>query len=276
MRVFTSLFLFLLILSFSFPVQASAPTPQSSNTNVSARVGQYYLNLSGIVAPYASLSIIVDNTTLTSTVADSTGKFSFSKIPITAGLTGFCLDAVDFKRLGESYTCFTIPAANSDITINNIFLPPTLGLERKEINQGEDAVIWGYGVPGAAITIHISNGKTFQVMADAQGYYQLHVKIAKAGKYELYADETYQNQSSKIPDRKTLLLALSLTQQAGNKAGQAAKNIYQVLSGFPWTALFIIIPLFILIIIWLKRLKPEWFLIPVWKKKRKRNDVRKM
>src|ERR1035437_3160478 len=102
----------------------------SLGTTVQASVGEFYLNLSGFVSPFASIVLSSDGVLMRTTIADEKGNFSIPQVLIKMGFSHFCLDAIDFKRIGESYTCFTIPPATDSVTMNNIFLPPTLGLSR--------------------------------------------------------------------------------------------------------------------------------------------------
>ncbi|MDE2588331.1 MAG: hypothetical protein KGL95_01525, partial [Patescibacteria group bacterium] len=154
---------------FTSPAIASTFTPPGQSTDVSAKVGSYYLSLSGYIAPYASIVLVANDLALKSTVADANGYFAIPNVIVNQGFSQFCLDAVDVKRLGESYTCLTIPPINDNYTKDNIFLPPTLGVERSEVNVGDNAVAWGYSMPGASVTVHSSDGRTFTTTADATG-----------------------------------------------------------------------------------------------------------
>lgn len=255
----SKIYLFLIIfLILSFPQNVLSVSSIQSES-ISASIGQFYLSLSGYIAPDASVVLISDNVVLRSTVADLNGYFYITGVLINKGFSSFCLDAIDFKRLGESYTCFNISPAETNIIMNDIFLPPTLGLQRSEITIGQDAVVWGYTMPNAEVTIHGSDGKTYKVIADSTGYYQYNFKIYGQGKYELFADALYQNKKSMIPNRKVILNVLSIPESTLKKGKKVASNIWQFLLGSPWGILLILIPLIILIVILMRIIKPEWF-----------------
>ena len=91
----------------------SYPTGTAS-TQVEGTVGQFFLNLYGFISPFASVVLSSNGSYITGVTADAQGNFSFTQILINKGFSNFCLDAIDFKRVGESYTCF------------NIRLPPPL------------------------------------------------------------------------------------------------------------------------------------------------------
>jgi hypothetical protein len=129
-----------LLLQMSVPVLAASKTKlKSPGITVSASVGEFYLSVSGYIAPFASLVLTSDGVFYRSTVADKFGNFSLTDIEIKAGFSKFCILAKDFHNLGESYTCFSFPPATGDIIMKDIFLPPTLALERSEITSGSNA-----------------------------------------------------------------------------------------------------------------------------------------
>lgn len=228
-------------------------------TNVSAKVGQYYLNLSGFIAPYASVVLVNNGNILRSVVADQRGYFYFTGVLIDKGFSNFCLDAVDVKRLGESYTCLTVNPATSSITQNSIFLPPTFGVERDQINVGSNVIVWGYSMPLAQVKVYLSDGRFVNVTADSTGFYQTKFKIDKTGSYEFFADAFYKNQKSLTPSRKSSFLALSSIQQLQNKTASWFNKLINFILQNPFGVVLVILPILILIIILLKKLRPAWF-----------------
>lgn len=127
---------FFLVLSLFNPIGASAAS-KSGSTQVFGSIGEFYLNISGFISPFASIVMTSDGVFIRAIVADENDNFSISEVLIKKGFSHFCLDAIDFKRIGKSYTCFSFPPAEADITMTDIFLPPTLGLSREEIANGQ-------------------------------------------------------------------------------------------------------------------------------------------
>ena len=238
---------------------ADTYAPPGQTTTVSATVGSYYLSLSGYVAPYASVVLVSNDSALKSTVADANGFFSISNVIVNKGFSQFCLDAVDIKRLGESYTCLQIPAIMDNYSKNNIFLPPTLGVQRTEVNVGDSAVAWGYSMPGATVTVHSSDGRVFTATADNTGYYEVHMKMQQAGQFELFADATYHHVTSLKPDRTTSLIALSVAQQVAKVTENTTKKVWNFLTGSPWAIILLLLILLILLILVLRKLFPRLF-----------------
>jgi hypothetical protein len=248
----------------------STPTA-ALQTEVQAAVGEFYLNLSGYVSPFASLTLTSDGIYLGGAVADANGNFVISQILINAGFSSFCIDAIDFKRIGESYTCFTIPPATASVTMNNIFLPPTLGLSRTTINAGGSATAFGYTMPKAKVTLHFNN-VLFIVYADANGYYEVNLKNVPVGTYSLYSTANYQQKDSLVPTKKLQLTALSKSAQVSQQVKQTVGNwwdqLLRFLRNWLWNPLWLAIPILILIIILIRKLWGKHLPIPVKKKSR--------
>lgn len=245
---------------FASPAEAVTIPSGHFNVKVSASIGQYYISLSGFIAPFASIVLTTDNQVMRSIAADSTGHFSISQVLVKQGFTHFCLTAVDVKRLGQSEACFTIPPVHGDYVRNNIFLPPTIGLFRTQIRVGSNAVIWGYSMPGALVHVHSSDGTTYTATADKDGFYRIETLIAKAGSYDLSADATYKKQNSEKPVNKVTLLALTFAQETGQGFSNWLRNLLTFLFNLPLGPLWLAIPILILIYILYRKLKG----LPIW------------
>ncbi len=244
----------------TFNCNAQVTLPKAShNTNVSAKVGQYYLNLSGWISPYASVVLTSDGIFLRSTVADSNGNFYITGVLIKAGFSNFCLEAIDFKRLGESYTCFNVPPATEDVNFKDIFLPPTLGLSRSEMGDNEEAIAFGYTMPGAKVKLYLSNGQIIETTANNEGYYEFKLKNLKSGKYELYAKAEYQNKESLKPTKTLKLTSLSWWEMFLAFIRDIWKEIVKFVTSIGLGPLWIALPIIILIIILILKLWPEKF-----------------
>lgn len=229
-------------------------------TQVSATVGELTLSVSGFISPYASIVMATkDGVFLRAAVADEKGNFSISQVLIKKGFANFCLSAIDFKRIGESTTCFSFPPAQQSITMNNLFLPPTLGLSKTEVAEGAPVLAFGYTMPGATVTLHLSNGKTITATADAAGYYSFNLKDLKAGKYDLYTKAQYKEKESLAPTKKLQLKSLSFWEQIMAFFRNLWKKLLSVITAIALGPLWLAIPILILIIILLRKLYPDRF-----------------
>ncbi len=247
------------VLLFALLWGEAKQAPLSSTQKVLAQVGDYRLNLSGFASPFASIILTIDGVFYRSAVADKDGRFSITDVLIKKGFDGFCLLHVDFKRLGESEACITVPPATGSVTKNDIFLPPTLGLQRAEIEAGSDAVAFGYTMPGATVTIHLGEGKSFTVIADANGYYEYTLEAVPAGEYQLFATAEYKGKPSEAPSRTVKLTALSLWDQLINFIRKLWNDFVDRLTGLGLGPLWLIFPLVPIITYLILRLWPERF-----------------
>lgn len=271
-RLVFSLFFILLVGVVLLP-QVTAATLKNATVTVSATVGNLSLSLSGIVSPYASIGLSSNGAFLRGSVADQNGNFSITDVTIQQGFSSFCLTVVDIKRLGESVTCFSIAPATANIVMTNIFLPPTLGLYRTEINAGSDALAFGYTMPYAKVRIRLSNGKVYTITANSKGRYQITIPKLSAGTYILIATAVYNGQQSQTPTKGVQLKALSLYEQVRK---QSKKSLTQVAS-VPLGLLWLLIPLLIIILLLAIKLWPEWFgwFFFLWRRKNKKDKENK-
>ena len=253
------LILFLLLISLIFNLKSPLATQASFQVNAQAQVGKFYLNLSGYISPYASVVLTIDGIFARATVADAGGNFSISGVLIKEGFSQFCLEAVDFKRLGDSYTCFDIPPAKGEVTMKDIFLPPTLGLSKNVIAEGGETLAFGYTMPGAEVTLYLSNGQKLTTFADQTGYYVFHIKNLKAGTYNLYARAIYNYKESLAPTKTVQLKALSWWEQLIAFLQSILENIQKFFTSWSLGPLWLGLPILILIIILILKIWPERF-----------------
>lgn len=226
---------------------------------VKARVGAFSLSLSGWASPFASVIMRSDGVFYRSTTADENGYWVINDITIKEDFSSFCLEHIDYRNLGSSTTCLTVPPAKSDISKLNIFLPPTLSLQRVEISAGGKADVFGYTMPNGKVTIHLSNGETYETTADGNGYYELSIENLPAGSYELYATAVYRGQASSTPTTTVKLVALSLWQQILKWSKNLFTWLWNVLTGFGLGPLWFILPLIPFMMYLIVKIWPEKF-----------------
>lgn len=241
-------------LSIIIPKEVNAQT-----TNVSASVGKYYVTISGYVSPFASVVMSANSIFMASTVADPEGNFTLKNVFVNEGFTDFCLEAIDVKRVGDSYTCLKIDAVFKDTSKEEIFLPPTLGLSGQKINPGSSVFASGYSMPSAKVIINISKDIKIDVSADENGYYKYELKDLPAGKYSLFATARHGDKDSEKPTRTKDLEALSL-------GGVIKQNLFLILL----FVLLVIVAIILLLILLSKRIRDRFKNIILRKPKSKK------
>jgi len=219
MRIFLFVFSVVSLLIFKPNISYAQTTlipekAQSGSAVVTATVGDKYLNVNGYQSPNAS--IVIQTTSgifLESTTADGNGYFSITNILITDDFPGFCFTAIDFRRIGESESCVDITKVVTESqTYSDIFLPPTIGLSRKLIAEGEDAQIFGYSMPQAQVDIEFE-GESVTLQADETGYYEFIYEDVPAGVYAFSSKGKLDGIDSLEPKNKAILEVLTLQEQ---------------------------------------------------------------
>jgi hypothetical protein len=251
-----------LFLSFAFLNSAFAQKTLlkgSLKTTVQATVGEFSLSICGYIAPNASIVETIDGVFARATVADQNGDFCVTDVLIKRGASKICLDAIDFKRIGESIACFSIPPAQASITMKDVFLPPTLGLSRNEVAEGASVKAYGYSMPGALVTLYLSNGKVLTTYADPTGYYEFTISGLKAGSYSLYAKAQFNHKQSLDPTNRLKLRSLSWWDQLIAFIKDLWNKFLKFLKDLALGPLWLVIPILISIIILLVKLVPGRF-----------------
>jgi len=239
---------FILLIGQVFGATLFPQFSQSKSSVVTATVGTYHLTVNGYQSPYASIVLKTQNGVfLASTTADANGYFSISNILINSSVLTYCFQAVDFKRIGESEACITLDGPiNSDITKNDIFLPPTIGLSKKQINAGQDAIIYGYSMPGATVYLYIE-GEVVTLTADTTGFYSYTYKNVPEGIFRITTSAELNDKKSLDPTNEVVLESLSVGQQITN---EGKKTIGKVKKAVPFNLLpFLLIALGFLVAI---------------------------
>lgn len=220
---------FVLLIGQVFGATLFPQFAKSKSSVVTATVGTYHLSVTGYQSPYASIILKTENGTfLASTTADSNGYFSISNTLINSSVFTYCFQAVDFKRIGESDACVTLAGPlTSDITKTDIFLPPTIGLSKKQINAGQDAIIYGYSMPGATVYLYIE-GKVVTVTSDTAGFYTYAYKNVPEGIFRITTTATLNDKKSLVPTNQVILESLSVAQQITNTGKKTIQNVKKV------------------------------------------------
>jgi hypothetical protein len=114
-------------------------------------------------------------------------------------------------------------------------------------------------MPGALVTLFLSNGQKLQTYADQTGYYEFTIKGLKAGKYNLYARAEYKNKQSLKPTKTLELRALSLWEQFIEFLKDLWEKILKFLRDLSLGPLWLVVPLLIIITTLILRIWPEKF-----------------
>jgi hypothetical protein len=226
-QIFVICIFFAMVLSVRLQAVTLYPKfSKGGDSVVTATVGQFHISITGYQSPYASIILKTQNGTfLASTTADAKGYFSITDILINSSTLQYCFQAVDFKRIGESDSCITVSGTiNKDLAYTDIFLPPTIGLSKKQINAGQDGIIFGYTMPGATVYLDIE-GKVIIVTADETGYYTYTYKKVPEGVFRISASAEFTGKKSLAPTNDVILEAVSVPHQITETGEKIVKKI---------------------------------------------------
>jgi hypothetical protein len=114
--------------------------------------------LQGKAYPLAKITILKDGEVGQITSADINANFKTEIRNISAGVWNFSLWAEDSKGRRSITISFTVTILEGKITtISNIFIPPTIELEKNKVAKGETLNIYGQSAPESQISIHVES-----------------------------------------------------------------------------------------------------------------------
>ncbi len=113
--------------------------------------------LSGRAYPFARVHILKDGQLRAETNATQDGSFTATISDLATGMYSFAAYGQDTSGLRSSLFTFPITIQSGVTTkIGEIFIAPTIMLDKSEVAQGDTVSISGHSVPGAVVTVSIS------------------------------------------------------------------------------------------------------------------------
>jgi hypothetical protein len=114
--------------------------------------------LQGKAYPSAKITILKDGEVGEIITADSNANFKTEIKEISPGIWNFSLWAEDKEGRRSITISFSVTILEGKITtISNIFIPPTIELDKTKVAKGEDLKIFGQTAPESQISIHIES-----------------------------------------------------------------------------------------------------------------------
>ncbi|MBI1888544.1 MAG: hypothetical protein HYS15_01225 [Candidatus Spechtbacteria bacterium] len=126
--------------------------------------------LSGKAYPLSLITVLQDGKVMTNDIrADQDANFSIKFDNITPGVYTFGIWSWDKNGAERSITfSFTTNVAQGTLTtIGGIFLPPTLTLDKQQVQKGEIVNFLGQTAPQSEVTLQINSGETIEKKANA-------------------------------------------------------------------------------------------------------------
>ncbi len=130
--------------------------------------------LSGRAYPGMKVTVLKDAQIAASTIADPGADFRIAVSGLSAG--GYIFSAYSEDSQGRRSSLSTFPVTVTSgvvVEVGNIFIAPTIAVDKSEVKQGENIAIFGQSVPNSEITIAVNSNEEFFVKtpADKSGVY---------------------------------------------------------------------------------------------------------
>jgi hypothetical protein len=106
--------------------------------------------------PNSDVRVLIDGKVVGIVKADSTGEFRFQEDDVTPGISTFGLWTEDERGLKSTLVTLTFRVASKSVTtISNIYLSPTIDVDKKKVNKGDNIKIFGKSSPEVNVQINV-------------------------------------------------------------------------------------------------------------------------
>ena len=113
----------------------------------------------GRAYPGATVNILKDGATIGVVQADTSANFSFSTTNVSPGVATFGFWAQDSLGLKSIALTTTVTiTANAATTISGESLPPTISIDKRQLQKGETLTISGQSAPAVTIETYVHSG----------------------------------------------------------------------------------------------------------------------
>lgn len=159
------------------------------------------INFSGMAYPLSRVYILKDGKIAITTIADQAANFSVSLSGLTTNTYTFSIYGEDGANRKSSFFSFPVyVTAGTTINIGNVFLSPTIDIDKSEVKQGDDLIIFGKSIPKkeVVISVHSDQEYFYKVISNAMGayLYNLDTSILEIGKHQTKSKTTLVDQVS--------------------------------------------------------------------------------
>lgn len=108
--------------------------------------------------PNSDVRVLIDGKVVGIVKADSKGEFRFQEDDVTPGVSTFGLWTEDDRGLKSTLLTLTFRVASKSVTtISNVYLSPTIDVDKKKVNKGENIKIFGKSSPDVNVQIHVNS-----------------------------------------------------------------------------------------------------------------------
>jgi hypothetical protein len=123
-----------------------------------AVVSKASISFSGYAYPDSIVAVLKDGQKAIATKAEADASFEVTLRNLTPGSYNFSLHCEDHKAKKSSSFSFSINLAAGTVTeVGDIFMSPTIGIEKDTIQQGEIVLVSGQTMPSATVMLRLDS-----------------------------------------------------------------------------------------------------------------------
>lgn len=159
------------------------------------------VNFSGMAYPLSRVYILKDGQIAATTIADPAANFSVSLSDLNTNTYTFSVYGEDDKGRKSSFFSFPIfITKGTTVNIGNIFLSPTIDIDKSEVKKGDNLVIFGQSIPKKEIVISVHSDQEYfyKIISNQMGVYlyNLDTSILEIGKHQTKSKSVLESQIS--------------------------------------------------------------------------------
>jgi len=172
------------------------------------------VNFSGVAYPLSKVYILKDGNIVATTIADPRANFNISLNGLKTNSYTFSVYGEDSKsRKSSSFSFPIFITEGTTVNIGNIFISPTIDIDKIQVKKGDNLVIFGQSAPKSEITISVNSSPEyfFKVKSGDSGIYlyNLDTSILDLGDHKTKSKATLNNQLSSYTQPLSFLVGNS-------------------------------------------------------------------
>jgi len=159
------------------------------------------VNFSGMAYPLSRVYILKDGQVAATTIADPAANFSVSLSDLRTNTYTFSVYGEDDSGRKSAFFSFPIfITSGTTVNIANIFLSPTIDVDKSDVKKGDNLVIFGRSIPQKEIVISVHSAEELFYKSNSNamgGYlYNLDTSVLEIGKHQTKSKAIAGNQIS--------------------------------------------------------------------------------
>ncbi len=154
----------------------------------------------GKAYPASNVSLLQNGRLIVRTISGPDASFLISISNAAAGNANYLLVAEDPFGRQSSFTVPVVVTAGATTTVSGIFIAPTLDLNKRQLNIGDNLILFGRSVPSSDVTIQVNSDTEMflRTKADNSGsyIYTLDTSLLNIGTHDAKSKSAHSSQVS--------------------------------------------------------------------------------